>query len=116
MNATEQHVAMAAKMYECRSAARRLLGDKFNQQMDERARVVRAVAKRDNCNEIVAGATVIKEAGLQGMDALLLMAAVVEMTEPSNAPHEGPGAASSRTVPLDAVVGGLRYGADFDAE
>ena len=25
----------------------------------------------------------------------------------SNAPHEGPGAASSRTVPLDAVVGGL---------
>ena len=23
-----------------------------------------------------------------------------------NAPHEGPGAASSRTVPLDAVVGG----------
>ena len=33
-----------------------------------------------------------------------------------NAPHEGPGAASSRTVPLDAVVGGLRYGADFDAE
>ena len=84
MNATEQHVAMAAKMYECRAAARRLLGDKFNQQMDERARVVRAVAKRDNCNEIVAGATVIKEAGLQGMDALLLMAAVVEMTEPSN--------------------------------
>src|SRR3990167_403826 len=25
----------------------------------------------------------------------------------ANAPHEGPGAASSRTVPLDAVVGGL---------
>ena len=28
----------------------------------------------------------------------------------SNAPHEGPGAASSRTVPLDAVVGPLRPG------
>jgi len=25
--------------------------------------------------------------------------------ETANAPHEGPGAASSRTVPLDAVVG-----------
>ena len=25
---------------------------------------------------------------------------------PANAPHEGPGAASSRTVQLDAVVGG----------
>ena len=29
---------------------------------------------------------------------------------PPNAPHEGPGAASSRTVPLDAVVGGLGDG------
>lgn len=84
MNSTEQYVAIAAQMYECRAAARRLLGDKFQQSMDERASVVRAVAKRDNCNDIVAGATVIKEAGLHGMDALLLMAAVVEMTEPSN--------------------------------
>lgn len=84
MNATEQHVAMAAKMYECRATARRLLGDKFHQRMDEYASVVRAVAKRDNCNDIVAGATVIKEARLQGMDSLLLMAAVVEMTEPAN--------------------------------
>lgn len=85
MNTTEQHVAMAAKMYECRATARRLLGDKFHERMAERARLVRAIAKRDNCNDIVAGATVIKEANLQGMDALLMMAAVVEMTEPSNA-------------------------------
>jgi len=105
MNATEQHVAMAAKMYECRAAARRLLGDKFNQQMDERARVVRAVAKRDNCNEIVAGATVIKEAGLQGMDALLLMAAVVEMTEPSNCEGSGVTAGLPAGIPLEPLVG-----------
>lgn len=84
MNATEQDVALAAQMYEFRSAARRLLGDKFQARMEERARVIRAVAKRDHCNDIVAGATVIKEAGLYGMDSLLLMAAVVEMTEPSN--------------------------------
>ena len=84
MNATEQHVALAAQMYEFRAAARRLLGDKYRARMDERARVIRAVATRDNCNYIVAGATVITEAGLHGMDSLLLMAAVVEMTEPSN--------------------------------
>lgn len=89
MNATEQHVALAAQMYECRAAARRLLGDKYHARMDERARVIRAVAKRDNCNDIVAGATVIKEARLNGMDSLLLMAAVVEMTEPSNAEITG---------------------------
>lgn len=84
MNATEKHVAIAAQMYECRSTARRLLGDKFHARMAEYSDVVRAVAQRDKCNEIVAGATVIKEAGLTGMDSLLLMAAVVEMTEPSN--------------------------------
>ena len=84
MSATEQHVALAAQMYECRVAARRLLGDKYHARMDERARVIRAVAKRDNCNDIVAAATVIKKAGLYGMDSLLLMAAAVEMTEPSN--------------------------------
>lgn len=91
---------MAAKMYECRATARRLLGDKYHQRMDEYASVVRAVAKRDNCNDIVAGATVIKEAGLQGMDSLLLMAAVVEMTEPSNVgvhPRAEAGAASRST-------------------
>lgn len=89
MNATEQNVKTAAQMYECRDAARRLLGDKYHARMDERARVIRAVAKRDNCNDIVAGATIIKDAGLHGIDVLLLMAAVVEMTEPSNAKNQG---------------------------
>lgn len=86
--ATENVVTMAAQMYECRSAARRLLGENYMRHMLERARVVRAVARRDQCNDIVAGATVIKEAGLQGMGALLMLAAVVEMVEPSTAvPH-----------------------------
>ena len=89
MTATEQHVALAAQMYECRAAARRLLGDKYHARMDERARVIRAVAKRDNCNDIVAGATIIKETGAQGIDALLMMAAIVEMTEPSNVKFSG---------------------------
>ena len=84
MRTQEQNISTAAQMYECRVAARRLLGDKYQEHMDERARVVKAVAKRDKCNDIVAGATVIKEAGLEGMQALLLMAAVVEMVEPSN--------------------------------
>lgn len=82
---SEQHVALAARMYECRATARRLLGDRFEPKMRELANVVRAVAKRDGFNNIVAGATIIKEARLFGMDLLMLMAAVVEMTEPTNA-------------------------------
>lgn len=83
MNETERNIGIAAQMYKCREAARILLGNKYQAHMNECARVVRAVAKRDNCNNIVAGATMIKENGLHGMDALLLMAAVVEMTEPT---------------------------------
>ena len=89
MNATEQHVGIAAQMYECRATARRLLGERFKPKMREFGKIVQAVAKRDNCNEIVAGATVIKEAKLFGMDSLMLMAAVVEMVEPSNADVTG---------------------------
>ena len=84
MSATEQHVRVAAQMYDCRDAARRLLGDKYHARMQAYGCVVRAVARRDNCNDIVAGATVIKVGKLHGIEALLLMAAVVEMLEPSN--------------------------------
>lgn len=83
MNATEQHVQLAAKMYECRTAARSILGEKYQEKMREIAQVVSAVAKRDKCNAIVAGATVIKAENLGGMESLMLMAAVVEMVEPS---------------------------------
>lgn len=69
-------------MYDCREAARHILGDKYQDKMLELAQVVRAVANRDKCNEIVAGATVIKSAGLEGMSALMLMAAIVELVEP----------------------------------
>lgn len=115
MNAEEQNVALAAKMYECRATARRLLGEKFQARMAEYADVIRAVEARDNCNSIVAGATVIESASLQGMDALLLMAAVVEMTEPSNGEVRGAsrlaGEASSAegatsTVVLAGTTGG----------
>lgn len=82
MNGNEQHFEIAAKMYECRTAARQILGDKYLDKMHELAQVVRAVAKRDKCDAIVAGATVIKAAELEGMQALLLMAAVVELLEP----------------------------------
>ena len=84
MSAAEQNVATAAKMYECRTAARQILGEKYPAKMRELADMVRAVAARDKCSNIVAGATVIKSAGLEGIQALLLMAAVVEMVEPSN--------------------------------
>ena len=80
---TEQPIKIAAKMYECHDAARLILDDKFKSRMQELGLVIKAVADRDKCNEIVAGATVIKDGELHGMMSLLIMAAVVEMVEPS---------------------------------
>ena len=71
-------------MYECRSIARKALGNSFKPKMEEFAQVIRAVADRDKCNDIVAGATIIKAANLQGVDSIMMMAAVVELVEPSN--------------------------------
>ena len=85
MNITEQHVEIAAKMYEYRAAARTIFGDEYQAHMDDRAKVLSAVPMRDNCDAIVAGAKIIRECDLIGMDALLMMAAVVEMIEPYNA-------------------------------
>ena len=84
MNTTKQQVETTAKMYECRDVARTILGDRFKPSMAELEKAIRAVAKRDKCHNIVAGATVIKEARLEGMESLMLMAAIVEMVEPSN--------------------------------
>lgn len=83
--ALEQNIAIAAKMYECRDTARRLLRDLFEESMADRARIIGYIMHRDKCNEIVAGATAIKENSAGGMDSVLWMACVVEMVEPSNA-------------------------------
>ena len=45
------------------------------------------------------------EAFVIQLHGLLVGKRGLSWVKPSNAPHEGPGAASSRTVPLDAVVG-----------
>ena len=82
---TENNIALAAKMYECRATARQLLGEKFSEKMAEFATVINEIAVRDKCNSIIAGATLIKERGATGMGLMLTMAAVVEMNEPSNA-------------------------------
>ena len=83
MIAEERHVNIAAKMYECRDASKRLNGDQYHSHMAELAKVVRYVEKRDGCSNIVAGVTIAKETRAEGFALLNIMAAVVEMEDPS---------------------------------
>ena len=74
-------VGMAHRMYECRDAARFLFGDKFQAKMTEFAEAIKAVAEAKGCTEIQALNAMGKKT--EGMATICLIAAYVEMVEPS---------------------------------
>jgi len=83
MTATAQQIQLAAKLYEARDAMRSLLGDRYAARMAELGGVLKKVAARDSSNEIQAAQTVIRAIDAQGFDAVQLLAAAVELVEPS---------------------------------
>lgn len=83
MTATVQQVQLAAKLYEARDAMRSLLGERYAARMAEIGGVLKKVAARDTVNEIQAAQVVIKAIDAQGYDALQLLAAAVELVEPT---------------------------------
>jgi hypothetical protein len=83
MQATEQQVQMAAKLYEMRDRARRLLGEKYKAHMAELGRILKDTARQTGKSEIAVATEVVKKRNLIGMDLMMVMAAAVELTEPS---------------------------------
>lgn len=83
MNATEKQVAMAAQLYEMRDKARWLLGDKYKPQMTELGKILQMTADRDGKSVLHVATEVCKKRELIGMDLLLVMAAAVELVEPT---------------------------------
>lgn len=79
----EQAVKMAAKLYECRDTAKRVFGDGYHKRMEAYGQVVKSAANALRCSDIAAATTLANKAG-GGMAAICYLAAVVEMTEPSN--------------------------------
>lgn len=79
----EQAVKMAAKLYECRDTAKRLFGDTYHERMAAYGQTVKSAANALNCSDVAAATTLANKAG-GGMAAICYLAAVVEMTEPSN--------------------------------
>ena len=113
MNATQQQVQMAAKLYECRDTAKRLFGDGYKARMDAYGQVIKSMAKTTDMNEMQAAMYAAKQTG--GMGAVCYLAAFVEMTDPEEcqvpplgwrctrgAGHEGPCAAVE--APEDAAL------------
>lgn len=83
MNATQQQVQMAAKLYELRDRARTLLGERYTPHMAELGKILKATADRDGTDVLAVATEVCKKRELIGMDLMMVMAAAVELTEPS---------------------------------
>lgn len=83
MTATEQQVRMAAQLYDMRDKAKRLLGDRYKPHMAELGKILKMTADRDGKSVLAVATEVAKKRELIGMDLMLVMAAAVELEEPS---------------------------------
>lgn len=83
MQAAEKHVTMAAELYGMRDKARRLLGDKYKPHMAELGKILKMTAQRDKKEPLAVAIEVAKKRNLIGMDLMLVMAAAVELAEPT---------------------------------
>jgi hypothetical protein len=83
MQATEKQVKMAAELYGMCDKARRLLGDKYKPHMAELGKILTMTAQRDKKEPLAVAIDVAKRRGLIGIDLMLVMAAAVELAEPT---------------------------------
>ncbi len=83
MQATEKQVTMAAQLYDMRDKARRLLGDKYKPHMAELGKILKMTADRDKKDALSVAIEVCKKRELIGMDLMMVMAAAVELAEPT---------------------------------
>ena len=74
---------MAAQLYEMRDKARRLLGDRYKPHMAELGNILTMTAQRDKKEPLAVAIEVAKKRNLIGMDLMLVMAAAVELEEPT---------------------------------
>lgn len=79
---TETQVRLAARLYEARDVAKTMLGDKFKERMAEYGKVLLAIAARESI-DILAAANVACRLVDNPYTQIQLMAAVVELVEPS---------------------------------
>ena len=79
----EHRARMIAKLYECRDAARTLLGEKYPERMAEYGKEIRAVAINKKITDIKAAILLSSIPAASRVGSLLYLAALVEMIEPS---------------------------------
>ena len=86
MNRSEQNVRLAARIYEMRDTAKRILGERYAACVGEWVAIINRVQEREKLDVLPAvlhiqKRVVEKGKDLSDMDILLMTAAAVEMSE-----------------------------------
>lgn len=79
----EKQIQVAAKMYNCRTAAKKLLAENYTEKISFYKTVLRGTMRNKNMNEVEAAYDLCKDEQVQanGMAVLLFMAAAVDISE-----------------------------------
>jgi hypothetical protein len=85
--ATEQHVRAAARLYEARDAVRSLFGERYADVLEPFKAMIRKAQALNDCDEIAAALWIARRVSRSdGMEVLKILAAAVELVEPSSVP------------------------------
>jgi hypothetical protein len=79
----EKQVKIASALYDARMAAKLILGDKYKEHMKELGGILTATSEKTGVSVLQVATDVCKKRMLTGMDALFILAAAVEIAEPS---------------------------------
>ena len=83
---SEQAIKIVSKLYDMRTAARSALGNKFESQMRVVGEDIQAIATKENINVLTAATRFAKDKNMTGWPLIILMAAAIELVEPSIEP------------------------------
>lgn len=90
----EQPIRIAAQLYEARDTAKFMLGANYHAKLEPWIGMIKASAKNRGVSELRAAGDLAKDvaANISGAAAITVLAAYVEMIEPSNGQGEQPAA------------------------
>lgn len=79
---TEKTTKIAARLYECRDTAKNILGDKYHDRLSAYMDAIKQVAETRKTGALEAALIMAKNTD-DGMTTMLIMAAAVEIEEPT---------------------------------
>ncbi|MGO4151374.1 hypothetical protein [Cupriavidus sp. YAF13] len=80
---TQQAIQTAAKLYETRDTVRHLLGEHYKERMTELGGALQKIAARKGKDVLMTAKEICSDPGMTGMEIGQIMAAAVELLEPS---------------------------------